>query len=246
MGLAARVRTAHGDAWAAEGILREPAGGAARSLPGIRVMSSGLPQPQWNGADVTAADPDLEGARAFYAERGLTLGVRVPEGMPWDAGQHRVRLRLMGSSRRAFRPAPEVPGLALRVAGAADLDAVVELDAAAFGSGREETRPWIAPHLGAPGFTVALASLDGEPAGTGYSLRTDGAAGPSLLLAGVAVAEPFRRRGIGAAVSSWLLARGFAEGARLAHLQADTDAAARVYARLGFVDAGALDVFTDV
>ena len=33
---------------------------------------------------------------------------------------------------------------------------------------------------------------------------------------------------------------------RLAHLQADTDAAARVYARLGFADAGALEVFTDV
>ena len=107
-------------------------------------------------------------------------------------------------------------------------------------------RAWIEPHLGAPGFTVALAALDGEPAATAYSIRTDGAAGPSLLLAGVAVAEPLRRRGIGAAISSWLLARGFADGARLAHLHADTEAAARVYARLGFVDAGALDVFADV
>jgi GNAT superfamily N-acetyltransferase len=246
MGLAARVRTAHGDAWAAEGVLREPTGGAARSLTGIRLMASGLPQPQWNGADVTAADPDLDEARAFYAERGLTLGVRVPEGMPWEAGHHRVRLRLMGLEPAAFRPAARVPGLVLRDAGPEDLDAVLDLDAAAFGHDREEARPWIAPHIGAPGFTVALASLADEPAATAYSVRTDGAAGPCLLLAGVAVAEPLRRRGIGAAVSSWLLARGFAEGVRLAHLQADTAAAARVYARLGFVDAGALDVFTDV
>jgi hypothetical protein len=46
-------------------------------------------------------------------------------------------------------------------------------------------------------------------------------------------------------MSSWLLARGFAAGARLGHLQADTEAAARVYARLGFADAGSLQVYGD-
>jgi GNAT superfamily N-acetyltransferase len=243
--LADRVRTAHGDAWAAEGALREPTGGGALTLTGIRVMASGLPQPQWNAADVTSADPDLAGARAFYAARGLTLGVRVPAGMPWNVGHHRLSLRLMGLDPPAFRPAAEVPGLTVQEAGPDDLETVLELDVAAFGGDRDETRPWIAPHLGATGFTVALASLAGEPVATGYSMRTDGAAGPSLLLAGVAVAEAVRRCGIGAAVSSWLLERGFAAGARLAHLQADTEAAARVYARLGFVDAGVLEVFED-
>ena len=244
MGLAARVRTAHGDAWAAEGALRTPHGGGALALTGIRVMASGLPQPQWNGADVTAPYPDLEGARAFYAQRGLTLGVRVPEALPWSAGHHLLDLRLMGLEPRAFVPAAGVPGLAVRVAD--DLEAVLKLDSEAFGGDPEDSRPWIEPHLAAPAFTVALAELDGEPAATAYSQRTGGAAGPSVLLAGVAVAEPLRRRGIGAAISSWLLARGFADGARLAHLQADTDAAARVYARLGFVEAGALRVFADV
>jgi GNAT superfamily N-acetyltransferase len=242
----ARVRTAHADAWAAEGALREPMGGGALALTGIRVMASGLPQPQWNGADVTAPYPDLDGARAFYAERGIPLGVRVPEGMHWSAGRHVLDLRLMGLEPRTFTPAVEVPGLALRAAGAADLETVLDLDTAAFGGDRDVSRPWIEPHLEAPAFTVALAELAGEPAATAYSQRTDGAAGPSLLLAGVGVAEPVRRRGIGAAISSWLLARGFAGGARLAHLHADTDAAARVYARLGFVDAGALRVFADV
>ena len=56
-------------------------------------MASGLPQPQWNGADVTGLYPDLHGARAFYAARELSLGVRVPAGMPWSAGVHRVALR---------------------------------------------------------------------------------------------------------------------------------------------------------
>jgi GNAT superfamily N-acetyltransferase len=195
---------------------------------------------------VTSQYPDLRGARAFYADRGLALGVRVPDGMPWSAGRHVLDLRLMGLDPRAFAPAPGVPGLALRAAGPADLETVLDLDTGAFGGDREASRPWAEPHLAAAGFTVALAELDAQPAATAYSVRTDGAAGPALLLAGVAVAEPLRRRGIGAAISSWLLVRGFADGARLAHLHADTDAAARVYARLGFVDAGALRVFTDV
>ena len=53
--LEARVRTAHADAWAVEGALREPHGGGAATLPGIRLMASGLPHAQWNSADVTNA-----------------------------------------------------------------------------------------------------------------------------------------------------------------------------------------------
>jgi GNAT superfamily N-acetyltransferase len=242
--LDARVRTAHADAWAVEAGLRE--GGAAVALRGIRVMAAGLAHPQWNSADVTAPDPDLEGARAFYAERGLTWGVRVPEGMPWSAGRPIIRLRLMGLSEDDFRPAPPVAGLTLRAAGPDDLETVLDIDCSAFESDREEMRPWTAPHLGAPPVTVALAVLDGSPVGTGYTLRSEGAAGPSLLLAGVAVLERARNRGVAGAMSSRLLAQGFAGGARLAHRQADTETAARVYARLGFADAGALHVYGDL
>ena len=81
---------------------------------------------------------------------------------------------------------------------------------------------------------------------TAYALRSDGVAGPAVYLAGVAVLPAARRRGVGAALSSWLLARGVAGGAELAHLHADTDDAARVYARLGFTDADPLDVYVDV
>jgi len=47
-------------------------------------------------------------------------------------------------------------------------------------------------------------------------------------------------------MSSWLLARGFARGARLAHLHSDTATAAAVYARLGFADAGELDLYPEL
>ena len=97
--LDARVRTGHADAWAVEGALRAPYGGAA-ALPGIRLMASGLPHVQWNGADVTGPGADLEGARRFYAERGVPWGVRVPAGMAWRAGRHVLPLPLMGLPAR--------------------------------------------------------------------------------------------------------------------------------------------------
>jgi len=219
-----------------QGLLR----GGAAELRGIRVMSSGLPQPQWNGGDVDDSEPDLAGAAAFFAARGVPWGVRVPAGMPWPHGRHVRRLDLMGVEPARFGPVPPPPGLELRAAGPADLDGAAAVDAAAFGA---DARAWLAPQLDAEPVDVALAALGGEPVATGYAVRSDGRAGPAVLLAGVAVVPAARRRGIGAALSSWLLTRAFAGGAALAHLQADTPEAARVYARLGFAPAGALEVY---
>jgi GNAT superfamily N-acetyltransferase len=216
------------------------------TLRGIRLMASGLAHPQWNSADVTGPYADLEGAREFYAERGVAWGVRVPAGMPFKAGRHLFTMRLMGLLAGDLQVAPAVEGLTLRTAGPDDLESVLHVDTSAFGSDPELYRPWTAPHLDAPQITVVLAELGGEPVGTAYALRSDGPAGPAVFLAGVAVLEAARRRGIAAAMSAWLLERGFAEGARLAHLHPDTDDAARVYARLGFTEAGALDIFVDL
>jgi GNAT superfamily N-acetyltransferase len=244
-GPAHRVHVAHADAWQAEGRLRERHGGGALDVRGLRLMASGLPQPQWNSGDVTAADADLDAARAFYAERGAGWGVRVPAGLPWRHGRRLLTLRLMALSPDRFTPTPAVEGLRIAAAGPADLDAVLHVDATAFGEHPDVERQWLEPHLDAPGVDVALATRDGEPVGTGYTVRTDGRAGPCLYLAGVAVLAPARRRGVGATLSSWLLERGLAAGAELAHLHADTPEAARVYARLGFEDAEGLDVYVD-
>jgi GNAT superfamily N-acetyltransferase len=244
--LEARVRTAHADAWAVEGALREPYGGGTATLPGIRLMASGLPHAQWNSADVTSAGADLEGARRFYAERGVPWGVRVPAGMAWRAGTHVLTLPLMGLAARDLVPPATVPGLEIRAAGPDDLETVLSVDTTAFESDPDEYRPWTEPHLTAEAITVALASLDDEPVATGYVLRSGGAAGPAAYLAGVAVLEHARRRGIAGAMSGWLLEQAFADGARLAHLHPDSDAAARVYSRLGFTPAGALDIYVDL
>jgi GNAT superfamily N-acetyltransferase len=114
------------------------------------------------------------------------------------------------------------------------------------GAPPDEERGWIAPRLGAAGIATALATLDADPIGTGLAVRTDDRAGPALYVAGVAVAAGARRRGVGAAISSWLVAGGLEAGARLAHLHADNETAARVYARLGFAEAPGLDIYVDL
>jgi hypothetical protein len=72
------VRTAHADAWEVEGRLRAPFGGGAARVRGARLMASGIAQPKWNNADVTGTDVDWDEVHAWYAERGVPWGIRVP------------------------------------------------------------------------------------------------------------------------------------------------------------------------
>ena len=64
-----------------------------------------------------------------------------------------------------------------------------------------------------------------------------------MYLGGIAVLPATRQRGVAAALSSWLLAPGFAAGARFAHLQTDSNGAARVYERLGFEEFSGIDIY---
>ena len=250
-GLDERLWAAHADAWQAEGRLRTPRGGGAAELPGVRLMASGLPHAQWNSGDVTdPARVDLDAVRAWYAARangaGVPWGLRAPPSMPLRDGRLLFRKRCMGLLPSRHTPVKAALGMEIRVATLADVEAVVRIDAAAFGDPIERTRPWVAPHLDAPGFTVALVELDGEPVGVATAIGTDDRAGLCVGIFGVGVVEPARNRGIGGALTSWLLERAFAGGAALAHLNPDTEAAARLYARLGFVETAGLDVYVDL
>lgn len=239
-----QVLAAHGDAWEAEGVLRRPYGGDAAALPGVRLMSSGVPHPQWNSGDVDDPDVvDVDAVRSWYAGRADVWGLRVPAGTPWPLGRHVVSKPLWA---RTLGPSPTVSavaGLELRAAGPKDLDVVVAVDSAAFGSDPAQEAPWMAPHLlGAP-CEVLLGLVDGVPAATGYSVLTDGRAGPAVHLGGICVLPAYEGRGIGTALTVELLDRAAARGAALAHLEPDTDRAAAVYARLGFVPAAGLDIY---
>ena len=88
-----------------------------------------------------------------------------------------------------------------------------------------------------------LAEVEGRPVGT---MRWRPVPPATAKLERVAVLPEARGRGVGAATCAWLLARGVAAGATLAHLHPDDDDAARLYGRLGFVETGGLDVYVDV
>ena len=242
MELAARVRAAHADAWAAEGVLRE--GGAALPLRDIRVMASGLPQPQWNGADVTGPNPDLDGARAFYAERGLSLGVRVPAEMPWSTGMHVVE------------PAPDGPRagapscLRRPCPGSRSASPLPTISTpCSTSTPRRSAIPARRPARGSPRASARAASPSRSRRSAASRRPPPTACSPTgPLCCSRASRSPSTCAAAGSAPRS---ARGCSRAAsrrapRLAHLQADTDAAARVYARLGFADAGALEIFTEV
>ncbi len=246
-----RVWAAHGDAWQAEGRLRQSLGGGAAELPGIRLMASGLPHAPWNNGDVT--DPalvDVNRVRAWYAARangnGVPWGVRVPSGRRFEHGRFIFRKRCMGLVPECFRPFKASSGIEIGVAASTDVDAVAAIDAAAFGDPIEQNRPWVEPHLGAAGFVVALARLEGEPVGVATAICTKDRAGSCVGIFGVGVLERARRQGIGSALTSWLIERAFARGATLGHLNPDSDAAAFLYAKLGFVERAGLDIYGDL
>jgi hypothetical protein len=199
------VRVAQADALVEQGTLRLAAGGAVATPRDLVVMTAGFEAEGVNSGDVMGPDPDVEAARAFFAEHGVTWGLRVPEEMPWEHGRLLFRRRLMAMERGAFRQAGEVAGLDVRPAGPGDLETVLHIDSTAFALDRIENTRWLEPLLVAGRVEFALAVLDGQPAGTAYVLRSDGGAGPSAYLAGVAVLPEARRRGVGAGISSWLL-----------------------------------------
>jgi len=172
-------------------------------------------------------------------------GVLVSAGAQWPHGRKLSGMRLMGMSTRSPRPAPAVEGLVIREATPRDAPDVVHVDAAAFEEPVAIERRWIEPLLCAQSVTVAIAELHGVPVATGYTVSTDGDAGPGLYLAGVAVLPAARSRGVAAAVSTWLLSRDVEQGPRIAHLHPDSDEAARVYARLGFIEVTGFDVYGD-
>lgn len=236
------ARTADGDAWQTHGLVRAGSGGAVGETDGARMMRSGLPKPWWNNADVHDAHTvDIDELAGWYEGHDARWGMRVPAGAEWPHGTFLFRNRLMALERSAFRPAPNAAGVTLRPATPVDLAVVAAVDREAFGG--ESAAEWISPLLGSRAAIVAVASVDERPVGTGYVLHSDGWAGRSALLAGVAVVPSARRRGIAGALSSWLLEHAFDRGATLSVLNPDTDEAARVYSRLGYAETVGFDIY---
>jgi len=253
--LARRVRAAHADLAEREGRLRTATGGGALRLPGIGLMASGLPRPQWNNADVLAsadvAAIDIGRVRRWFAERAVPWGCRVPLGFPWPYGRRLLTKRVMsaGLDDLAAEHRRQPDGVRIGTVGPDELDAFARVDAAAFGDEVGPTADFARPMVGAAGFRCLLARDSGEPAGVAYGILTDGDSdgegGTTLGIFGVGVLADHRRRGIGAALTTDLLHWGADAGADLAWLNPDDDRAARLYTSLGFREVAGFDVYVD-
>lgn len=242
--LAHLVHDAHGDAWAEQGRLRAAWGGRSATLPGVRVSSSGLPHAQWNNGHVhDARQVDADALRAWYRDAGVPWGVRVPAGTPWPHGRLLLGKRAMALRQPWLRGSAAPEGVRIRVAEPEDLDAVAGVDAAAFGEPVQRSRSFVGPELVSGSCRVVVAEVGGSVVGCATGTRSDGWAGPAVLVTGVAVAERHRGGGIGSALTTALADWAFGSGAFLVHLNPDDDRATRLYARLGFVEVPGFDVY---
>jgi ribosomal protein S18 acetylase RimI-like enzyme len=237
---ATSVRAAHADAWQTLGIE------GTAELPGVRLMATGLPHPQWNNGDVD--DPslvDIDEVRRWYADLRVPWGMRVPAGATWPHGRRLFTKRLMGVTPESSVAAAVPDGVQIDAAVDDDLEAVLAVDAVAFDEPLDVERPWLELLLRHPEVTTAVARDASGVVGCGSVSLSDGRAGRTGYVAGIAVLPGARGRGIGGGISSWLVERAFDAGAVMCHLHPDTDEAARIYARLGFVEVDGLDVYVD-
>lgn len=222
-----RVLDAHGDAWQAEGRQRTAHGGGTAEVRGARLMASGIAAAKWNNADVTAADADVEAIAAWYGERDVPWGVRVPLGIELDLGAPLFVKRCLYLHARDRREAPR-PALELRRAAATELERFAAAEAAAFGDDLATAHRWLEPVFGKEGFTHWLALDDaGEAKAVATVVRTDERAGPAAMLTGVA--------GEAALFLAGAATEGaFDDGAELVHLHTAFEHEAAMWAGVGF------------
>ncbi len=186
----------------------EPSPRDVAELVGAFESASRLPRLEYLPATAPAAE-------AVLLEHGFELDLRTP---------------VMTCSPRTRRTPALPEGVTLqRLDALSDLDdvkALVRLQHVAFGgtAGAEGDGLLRLP-------LAVLARVDGEPAGGGMGLAI--ATGTTEIV-GIAVAEPFRRRGIAGAVTAELAAMAFEAGAASAFLTPGDEGAQRVYARAGF------------
>jgi ribosomal protein S18 acetylase RimI-like enzyme len=194
----------------------------------------------------------LRELRGLFAERGCRLrlefvGELWPElaaaldgaGLTLEGDEP-----LMACAPDGFQPIT-APGVSIRPLAAdpsdADLAAFLTIRDSEWGPGgpppSAEAVAQLRAMIGGGAGTFALATLDGEPAGTGRCQSSDGELGE---ITAIVTRPALRRRGVAATVTTFLVREHFAAGGALAWLSAANPAAQSVYTRLGFRAIGSL------
>ena len=121
------------------------------------------------------------------------------------------------------------PGTGIGTTGPEELDAMArETDPAVPATSRSR--------MARGGSIPAAAFVDGEPVAAGAHRRWSSA----TEIVGVACLPAFRRRGLGAAVTSLLVQDALGRGVTTVCMSADDADVERLYSRLGFVTVGAV------
>jgi GNAT superfamily N-acetyltransferase len=228
-------------------------------VDGLLIAPTGVPHEQWNGAWFTGVPDDLIGVLDSARERFRSLGVPYGLVVPLDlapvlggwlsaAGAgYRCLLPLMERSLDTvpvvFRP----PGVRIRQAsGMEDYRALARVQAVCFGDGEPLWSRYLRARYDHPEIVDFLAVTNGPHAGpaetvvgTGTLVVTGEAAG----VYGIGVIPPWRRQGIGAALTAALLSAAARLGCQIAPLN-PSEAGARTYRRLGFRDVDGFHVWS--
>lgn len=170
------------------------------------MMASGLPVPKWNNADIISADVDVGALQAWYAERDVPWGIRVPLELSFDLGEPLFEKRCAGLLPDASRPAAGVRGVSIRRSKPAS-----------------STAAWLEPAMGATGFAHWMAEAAGEAVGVAMTLLTAGRAGPAAYLSGVAAVPAWRGKGLEAMLASKAAREAFKAAAAFVHFNPDDD-----------------------
>jgi GNAT superfamily N-acetyltransferase len=238
----ARQRAATFRFWR-EDVAVRPAG-AWTEIDGVQLHTTGLEPRHWNGAHVTRATdlaPVVPQVEAWFAERRKPWGLLIPDeleltppGLRQAADQKVMLLRLEGLVATAM-PA----GVA--VTDRAPTADVARVQSQAFGDPYDVTLAFVRPTLGpqaAPPQKTLTAYAGVDAIGSATVVMMDGVAG----VYGVGVREDWRRKGVGAALTSMSLAHAQQAGCDLAYLN-PSDIGYSMYASMGFVDAPPMRVW---
>jgi GNAT superfamily N-acetyltransferase len=229
----ARQRAATYRYWR-EDVSRRPGGDWAR-FDGVAAHTTGLAPRQWNGAFLTAPTDlaaVLPQVAAWFAAHGKPWGLLIPaeaEVVP-PGLEHALDQPMM---MRDLRDLPPPGGEAFRLDGTPEEVATAQSES--FGDAYDVALAFVTPTLepDARPPQRTLTSYDGdEVTGCANVAFLDGVA----AIHGVAVREPWRRRGLGRALTVQCLHLAVAQGCDLAYLN-PSPMAHGVYAGLGFRDA---------
>ena len=209
---------------------------------GVVVALSGLPDPELSVALIEREPADaieaLGRAEWWFRAHGGDLGIDVERGRHASVERAIVMMRLervvsrpaMSVALDRVAPPAAIPGLELRrVEALKDLEEMVRLETAAFGTAPEVAARLLAPSaLERPDVRLYVGALESEVVAMSYIHEHERALG----VFGVATAPEARRRGIGTAITAFSVLDAGPD-VDLAWLQ-PSQMGLPVYARMGF------------